>query len=101
MRYIKEIINHRIGDSTESEAVAASMGWTITRNDEDLETAWDGSIWEKGFAPERPEPTYDTKRAAEYPSITDQLDMIYWDNIRGTNTWRDTITEIKNKYPKN
>ena len=44
--------------------------------------------------------TYIQKRLAEYPSIGDQLDMIYWDQINGTQLWKEKITEIKNKYPK-
>jgi hypothetical protein len=44
--------------------------------------------------------TYAEKRAMEYPSIQDQLDMIYWDKVNGTNTWQENITEIKVKYPK-
>jgi len=26
--------------------------------------------------------------------------MIYKDQVNGTTTWKDKITEIKNKYPK-
>ena len=48
----------------------------------------------------QPDPTYKDLRLLEYPSIGDQLDMIYWDKINNTNNWVDTITEIKNKYPK-
>ena len=47
-----------------------------------------------------PEPTYVEKRMMEYPPLTDQLDMIYWDKVNGTNLWQEKITEIKNKYPK-
>ncbi len=47
-----------------------------------------------------PPPTYVEKRIAAYPSITDQLDMIYWDKIKGTTVWVDTISEIKTTYPK-
>lgn len=43
---------------------------------------------------------YITKRAAEYPSIQEQLDMQYWDKINGTNTWEEAIQAIKQKYPK-
>lgn len=45
-------------------------------------------------------PTYAELRQNEYPAIEEQLDMIYWDQINGTNKWQDMITEIKNKYPK-
>jgi|DEB0MinimDraft_6_1074348.scaffolds.fasta_scaffold23154_4 hypothetical protein len=45
-------------------------------------------------------PSYKEDRANEYPSIQEQLDMQYWDKINGTNIWEETITAIKNKYPK-
>lgn len=43
---------------------------------------------------------YKEKRAAEYPSIQEQLDMQYWDSINGTTTWQDAIDAVKKKYPK-
>ena len=46
------------------------------------------------------ETAYMDKRAKEYPSIQDQLDMQYWDKVNGTSTWQDKINEIKTKYPK-
>jgi hypothetical protein len=46
------------------------------------------------------EPDYATLRQQEYPSIQEQEDMKYWDEINGTTVWRDTITAIKDKYPK-
>lgn len=49
---------------------------------------------------ECPAPTYIEQRIAAYPSIGDQLDMIYWDKINGTTDWLDLISEIKAKYPK-
>lgn len=44
--------------------------------------------------------TYAEKRLAEYPAISDQLDMIYWDKVNDTNLWQEKIAEIKAKYPK-
>lgn len=43
---------------------------------------------------------YSVLRQLEYPSLVDQLDMQYWDNINGTSNWQDTINDIKAKYPK-
>ena len=40
---------------------------------------------------------YIDKRAAEYPSIVDQLDDIYHNGIDG---WKTTIKTVKDKYPK-
>lgn len=50
--------------------------------------------------PPAPEPTYAQKRIDEYPLIGDQLDMIYWDIVNGTSIWKDTISAVKEKYPK-
>lgn len=44
--------------------------------------------------------TYEAKRQQEYPKVEEQLDMIYWDKINGTNNWETLISEIKTKYPK-
>jgi len=44
--------------------------------------------------------TYAQKREQEYPHVKNQLDMIYKDQVNGTTTWKDAITAIKNKYPK-
>ena len=40
---------------------------------------------------------YKSKRAAEYPSIADQLDKIFHDGI---DEWKETIQSVKDKYPK-
>lgn len=40
---------------------------------------------------------YQHNRAAEYPSIEDQLDDIFHNGIDG---WKATIQAIKDKYPK-
>ena len=40
---------------------------------------------------------YQRDRAAEYPSIADQLDDIYHNGIDG---WKATIKTTKDKYPK-
>ena len=40
---------------------------------------------------------YQRDRAAEYPSIVDQLDKIYHDGI---DEWKKVIKVTKDKYPK-
>lgn len=44
-----------------------------------------------------PTKTYKELRAAEYPSIVDQLDKIYHTGIDG---WKTDIKVVKDKYPK-
>ncbi len=43
---------------------------------------------------------YARARAAAYPSIGDQLDMIYWDGVNDTTTWADAIAAVKSAHPK-
>ena len=43
---------------------------------------------------------YIRNRVSEYPSIQDQLDMIYWDRQNDTKKWDETIKAVKDKYPK-
>lgn len=40
---------------------------------------------------------YVSRRQEEYPSIEDQLDILYHE---GYDAWKAKIQEIKNKYPK-
>ena len=53
----------------------------------DAQEAWDAA-------------DYRRNRAAEYPSIGDQLDMQYHDSLDGTTTWADAIAAVKTKYAK-
>jgi hypothetical protein len=39
-------------------------------------------------------------RRIAYPSIADQLDMLYWDKINGTDNWLNSIESVKNRFPK-
>lgn len=43
---------------------------------------------------------YQRHRAVEYPHLSDQLDMIYHDQLDGTTAWKDAIISIKNAFPK-
>jgi hypothetical protein len=43
---------------------------------------------------------YQYQRQQAYESIEEQLDMLYWDKVNGTNNWETMITTVKNLYPK-
>ena len=43
---------------------------------------------------------YQRDRAKEYPTIQEQLDMQYWDNVNGTTNWEDAIAKVKADNPK-
>jgi len=40
------------------------------------------------------------QRDRQYPSIGDQLDMQYHDQLDGTTTWKDAIAKVKSDNPK-
>ena len=74
--------------------------WGFEIYNGDTETGYDGLLYVKGQAPAEPKKTYAQKRQEAYPSVEEQLDMIYWDKVNGTNLWQSKIAEIKAKYPK-
>lgn len=49
---------------------------------------------------ELPAPDYRELRRQAYPDIAEQLDLIYWDKVNGTDVWGETISQIKAQYPK-
>ena len=43
---------------------------------------------------------YQRDRALSFPSIGDQLDMQYHDQLDGTTTWKDAVAKVKADNPK-
>ena len=64
---------------------------------QDVEETMDGRWFLSGFAPA---PDYVEQRRAAYPSVADQLDMLYWDAVRGKHLWQEAIAAVKARYPK-
>ena len=96
---IKSLLNlrpgagwHLAGDSY------SSIQWMDTRQAKPTEAEIQAEVDRLQAAHQHNQ--YQRQRAAEYPSIQQQLDMQYWDEVNGTTTWQDAIAEIKNKYPK-
>ncbi len=55
---------------------------------------------EKTLKTEHEAQEYARNRQAEFPSIGDQLDMQYHDQLNGTTTWKDAIAKVKADNPK-
>lgn len=65
-------------------------GYEIAENDE-------------GFFCRQYEPqplSYREKRQQAYPDVGEQLDMLYWDKVNGTNLWEEAVQAVKRTYPK-
>jgi len=87
--------------------LANAVGASFRHNQED------GFIeWTNGTAPTdaeinaeiiRLQAEYDAlkyQRDRQYPSIGDQLDMQYHDQLNGTTTWQDAVAKVKSDNPK-
>ena len=85
--------------------IEQSEGWSIPRSSGNRHyQQFIQDVAEQGIeiveGPDIIELSYVELRAAEYPPLQEQEDMKYWDEINGTTVWRDTITAIKERYPK-
>jgi predicted metalloprotease len=84
--------------------------WSI--HDEDYSTLdWQDTVQTKPTVEElntevaRLQAEYDAKqyqrdRKEAYKSIEEQLDMLYWDKVNGTNLWKEHIDSVKDDNPK-
>ena len=43
---------------------------------------------------------YKVDREKSYPSLEEQADMQFWDQVNSTTTWKDAIAKIKSDNPK-
>lgn len=86
----KKICQTATGTNT---ALFKRLGMT----EKEVEQGGDGNWYIMGFAPKA---TYRQLRKQAYPHIADQLDMIYWDKVNGTDKWKTTIQAVKEKFPK-
>tara|TARA_R100000781_G_scaffold55476_1_gene36105 strand:- start:257 stop:559 length:303 start_codon:yes stop_codon:yes gene_type:complete len=43
---------------------------------------------------------YKLDRAAAYPSLQEQFDLQYWDQVNGTTKWKEAIAKVKSDNPK-
>lgn len=77
MIYYKANEEHKVLMHTNSSEMAKDYKLTETCADDGLETAWDGSVWVKGYAPEKPHNEVILEQIKELESqITDR-------NLRG------------------
>lgn len=83
------------------------LNWTINDPEDYFSITWEDSVIEKEHLDKLINDAADSEltivlhsRKDAYPSIEDQLDMMFWDEINGTTIWKDTIQSIKNDNPK-
>lgn len=99
LKYAK-IINEQTKECSVGLGTNVTFYQSIGMEETNVEQAYNGNWYVLGYALSEPEKSYIEKRLAEYPSVGDQLDMIYWDKVNNTNVWQNKIFKIKSKYPK-
>ena len=55
---------------------------------------------EEAWEVEKAAKEYIWKRRENYPSLSEQLDQLYWDKKNGTNKWVEAIDKVKSDNPK-
>ena len=92
---------------TEIDAMKTANGgdgmWAQVNDErrEFTESEYDQAVVDKAnYNYDQQENGYKTARQAEYGSIGDQLDMIYWDQKNDTTTFKDHIDQVKADNPK-
>lgn len=78
---MKKLVNGQLADMPKAEADALKAE----------QEAWAAEIAATKYAEDR-------KHA--YPSVQEQLDMIYWDRKNGTTKWEASIQAVKDRFPK-
>lgn len=76
MLYVKEIIDHKIGDRTPFKKVADQMGWSLAIDESETEKAYNGDLYVKGYAPKKPDNVIKQERIDELKSLLSGAD--YW-----------------------
>ena len=90
--------------TSENQILISNNTIILVREDNPYYQKFIQDVAEQGIeiveGPDIIELSYIELRQQEYPSLQEQEDIRYWDEINGTTVWKDTITAIKEKYPK-
>ena len=75
-----------------------SINWTHESREKPSKAEFDKAL--KTVKAEYDAQEYARKRAEAYPSVGDQLDMIYKDMKNSTTTHAEAVEAVKTKFPK-
>jgi hypothetical protein len=94
MTHIADVIgwkfNNQQGMDTFDGVITAFPGGIPSQEDQDK--------WIVEYEAHLAATAYRTER--DYGSIQDELDMIYWDQVNGTTTFKDHAAAVKAAHPK-
>ena len=84
--------NHQAGVSTKAGKITAFPGGIPSQVDQ--------SAWSMEYQAYLASVAYVGGRIADYKPLAEQLDMLYWDKVNGTDTWKFHIDAVKAANPK-
>ena len=84
--------NHQEGMTTKDGKITAFPGGIPSKVDQ--------SAWSMEYQAYLASVAYVGGRIADYKPLAEQLDMLYWDKVNGTDTWKFHIDAVKAANPK-
>jgi hypothetical protein len=87
-------IIHQVVEDTDTFVVHKDMKWVDCPEETTTEWKYVNGDFKK---PETVAVTYDVHRKFNYPSVQEQLDILYH---KGYDGWKAAIKAVKDKYPK-
>ena len=93
------VLDGKVVDVQEKEfPVAPGLTWHDCEDDS-VKIGWsfsEGVVTE----PIRVPNDWEGNRYIWYPPLRKQMDMMYWDEVNGTTTWKEAIAKVKSDFPK-
>ena len=80
-----------IAPSNPPHNIISWEGGDTRPTDDEINAAW--TAWKK-------EEGHKITRENKYPSVQEQLDLQYWDQVNGTTKWKEAIAKVKADNPK-
>ena len=87
----KKPTNLHISPASPPHNIINWEGGDARPTDDEINAAW--TTWKK-------EEGHKRNREKAYPSISEQLDLQYWDQVNGTTKWKEAIAKVKSDNPK-
>ena len=98
MATLEELVAEELATLKAGDTIyKASNGVKKPMTDEDLEGI---ALIRGNDRFDQQENGYKYAREAAYPELKEQLDMLYWDKVNDTTTWKDAIAKVKSDNPK-
>ena len=77
--------------------VGETITWKDSKQTQPSQSAIDAEITRLALDTSK---DYIPKRIKAYPTVQEQLDLQYWDQVNGTTKWKEAVAKVKSDNPK-